>query len=207
MGDDEEGETEIGLDIHQFELRFLTQLLVERAERLIEEKHLRPLGKRSGKRHALPLPAGKLARLAFGEFRELDEAQHFLDPGDDVRLGQAILLQTESDVLFYRHVREKRIGLEHHVGGSLIGRNAGNILALQQDAALGRLLETSQHAHQRGLAATGGAEQREELTLVNIKRQIVDGDEITKTFGDVFKADEGHRIGIVPGAKFAFDRP
>lgn len=191
----------------RLELRFFAQLLVERAERLIEKKHLRPLGKRTRERHTLPLAAGKLAGLALGEFRELDEAQHFLDAGGDVRLGQTILLQTESDVLFHRHMREKRIGLEHHVGGALIGRNAGNILALQQDAALSRFLETGQHAHQRGLAAAGGTKQREELALVNIERQIIDGDKIAETFGDVFKADEGHRIGIVPRAKFAFDRP
>ncbi len=62
MGDDEEGETEIGLDVHQLKLRFFAQLLVERAERFIEKKHLRSLGKRTGKRHALALAAGKLTR-------------------------------------------------------------------------------------------------------------------------------------------------
>jgi hypothetical protein len=46
------------LKIHQLELGFLAQLLVERSERLVEQQQLRPLGERAGKRHALALAAG-----------------------------------------------------------------------------------------------------------------------------------------------------
>ena len=60
---------EILLQVHQLELRLLAQLLVERAERLVEQQHLGPLGDRAGQRHALALAAGKLVRLALGELR------------------------------------------------------------------------------------------------------------------------------------------
>ncbi len=67
VGDDDEGQAEVLLQVHQLELRFLAQLLVERAERLVEQQHLRPLGERAGQRHALALAAGELVRLARGE--------------------------------------------------------------------------------------------------------------------------------------------
>ena len=69
VGDDDEGEAELLLQVHQFELGLLAQLLVERAERLVEQQHLRPLGDRAGERHALALAAGELVRLALGELR------------------------------------------------------------------------------------------------------------------------------------------
>ena len=69
VGDDQEGESELHLQVHQLELGFIAELLVERPERLVEKQHLRLLGERAGKRHALALAAGKLVRLALGELR------------------------------------------------------------------------------------------------------------------------------------------
>ena len=65
--DDDEGDAELLLDVHQLELRVLAQLLVQRAERLIEQQQLRALDERARQRHALPLAAGKLVRLALLE--------------------------------------------------------------------------------------------------------------------------------------------
>ena len=65
--DDDEGQPELVLQVDQLELRLLAELLVERAERLVEEQHLRPLGDGAGERHALPLAAGELVGLALGE--------------------------------------------------------------------------------------------------------------------------------------------
>ena len=101
MGDDHEGHAEIVLDVHQLELGLLSQLLVERAERLVEKQHLRLLGERAGERHALALAAGELARIAPGELLELDEAQHLTDAVRDLILRQPILLEAEGDVLLH----------------------------------------------------------------------------------------------------------
>ena len=90
VGDDDEGEAELLLQVHQFELRFLAQLLVERAERLVEQQHLRPLGDRAGERHALALAAGKLVRLALGELLELDQLQHLGDARLDLGLAACL---------------------------------------------------------------------------------------------------------------------
>ena len=86
VGDDDEGEAEIDLQVGQLELGLLAQLLVERPERLVEQQHLGLLGERAGKRDALALAAGKLVRLALGERRQLDQLQHLVDAHVDVGL-------------------------------------------------------------------------------------------------------------------------
>src|SRR5258707_10858727 len=82
---------------------------------------------------------------------------------------EPLLLQSESDVLPNVHVREERVGLKHHVHGPAIRWDAREVLARERYAALVRLLEARNETHQRRLAATRGAEQREKFALVNIE--------------------------------------
>ena len=52
---------------------------VERAERLVEEQHLRLGGERAREPHALSLAARELRRVAVPEALELDEVQQLVD--------------------------------------------------------------------------------------------------------------------------------
>ena len=63
MGDVEEGDPDLALDLLQLDLHLLAQLQVERAERLVEQQHRRAVDERAGERHALHLAARELARL------------------------------------------------------------------------------------------------------------------------------------------------
>ncbi len=87
VGDDDEGHAEAALQLHQFELGALAQLLVERRQRLVEQQHLRAPRQRARQRHALLLAAGELIRLALLEPLELDQRHHLGDAGVD--LGSA----------------------------------------------------------------------------------------------------------------------
>ena len=60
--DEDEGDAERLLQGLQLFLHLLAQLQVERAERLVEQQHLRLVDEGARQRHALPLPAGELAR-------------------------------------------------------------------------------------------------------------------------------------------------
>ena len=51
---------------------------VERAERLVEQQHVRLDGERAGERHPLALAAGELGRVALAEVAEADEVQQLL---------------------------------------------------------------------------------------------------------------------------------
>ena len=60
--DEDEGEAERVLQRLQLALHRLAQFEVERAERLVEQQNLGAQDERARQRHALPLPAGELAR-------------------------------------------------------------------------------------------------------------------------------------------------
>ena len=151
--------------MHQLELGLAAQLLVERGERLVEQQHARPLDQRARERDALALAAGELMRLAPLEAFEPHERQHLGNARGDLLLRQAVLLQPEGDIARDGEMRKQRVALEHHVDRPPVRRHAGQILAVEQDAARVRRLEAGEHAQQRGLAAAGRPEQREELAL------------------------------------------
>ena len=74
------------------------------------------LRERARQRHALPLAAGKLVRLALREAaRACTSAQHLVDARGDLGLRQAVLLRPKATLLGDRHMRKQRVGLEHHV--------------------------------------------------------------------------------------------
>ena len=62
-------------------------------------------------------------------------------------------------------------------------QHAGDVLAVEQDAARVRRLEAGQHAQQRGLAAAARPEQSEELAGLDLERQMVDRHHATEAFG------------------------
>ena len=57
----------------------LADLGVERAERLVEQQHLRVDGERAGQRHPLALAAGELRRVAVLEAVEPDDLEQVVD--------------------------------------------------------------------------------------------------------------------------------
>ncbi len=71
----DERDPDLLLDLLQLDLHLLTELQVERAERLVEEEHPWPVDDRAGERHALPLAARELRRLAGAEALEPDHAR------------------------------------------------------------------------------------------------------------------------------------
>ena len=68
--------------------QLLAHLGVERAERLVEQQHLRLDGERARQRHALALSARELRRVAVGQPVELHELQQVVDLGPDLRLAR-----------------------------------------------------------------------------------------------------------------------
>ena len=63
----------------QPDAQVLADARVERAERLVEQQHLRLDRERAGERHPLALAAGELGRIAVGEALELDERDQLVD--------------------------------------------------------------------------------------------------------------------------------
>jgi hypothetical protein len=95
-----------------------------------------------------------------GEPNQLKHLQRALVPLSRADPAQP---QSEGHVLPHRHVREQRIGLEHHAHIALGGRDVGNVFAADGDVAGVGVLQPCEQAQRGGLAAARRAEQRDEL--------------------------------------------
>ena len=153
MGNDDESHAQPALQFHQFELRALAQLFVERGQWFVEQQHLRPPRQRARQRDTLPLAAGKLIRFALLHAIKLDQRDHLGDAGVDGGAGHPCPLQPEGDIVPHGEMRKQRVILEHHVDGPLMRQHRCDVAAVKQDAALIRRLEAREHPEQRGLAA------------------------------------------------------
>ena len=58
-------------------------------------------------------------------------------------------------------------------------------------------LQTRDHAERRGLAAAGGAEQRDERVILNGKIQVFHSVELGPALGDVFEFDFRHVLNLL----------
>ena len=75
----DERDADVLLDALELDLHLLAQLEVERAERLVEQQHLRAVDDRARERDALALAAGQLRRAAAaeaGQAHHLERLRH-----------------------------------------------------------------------------------------------------------------------------------
>src|SRR3954454_19346649 len=110
--------------------------------------------------------------------RHVHDAEDLTDALADLLARQLAQLQSERDVLLDRHVRPHRVALEDHRHLPLLGRQRaggrGEHNSVHLDGAGARLDEARNHPQGRGLAAAGGAEQRDELAFVELQIEARD---------------------------------
>jgi hypothetical protein len=84
-----------------------------------------------GGSNALLLATGKLGGPAVAEAVQPHGGERLGHAGAALDLGHAAHFQREGHVLGHRHVREQRIGLEHHADAALVRRQLRDVAALQ----------------------------------------------------------------------------
>ena len=197
VGHVQEGQPDLVLDRLQLQLHLAAQLEVERAERLIEQQQGRPVDDGPGEGDPLLLTAGELLRLARREVVQLDQPQRLVSLAH--RVADPAPAQPERHVLEHGHVREQRVALEDRVDRPLVRLEVRHILAADEDAALGGLLEPGDQPQRRRLAAAGGAEQREERSGRNGQVELFDGGEAWKALRDPDQLEVCPALGEGPG--------
>jgi hypothetical protein len=175
VGDEDEGDPGLALDLFQLDPHLLAQLEVEGREGLVEQQQFRLWCQRSRQGNPLLLATRKLAGPPRFHGPKLHEIQHGIHPFGDIRLVPAQHTEAETDILRHRQMREQRVILEHRVDGALIRGQVRQRLAIEPHLAAGQGLEPGHDPQQRGLAATGGAEEGEELIVQNIQRHVLKG--------------------------------
>ena len=182
------------VDLANARLKGFAELRIDGRKRLIEQEHLRLGHDRAGERRALLLAAGKargVGALFAGELDHGDGLGHLLV--DHVLRG-LLHLEAEGDVLLDRHVGEQAVLLEHHADVALARRHVGDILAVEDDGALGDLLQARKAAQQGGFAAAGGAKQRHKVTLLDTEIDVIEDGVVAKALDDVAEFNIGHYL-------------
>ena len=119
------------------------------------------------------------------------KAQHTHDLLLDNVLRLFLERQAEGDVVVNVHVGEESVLLEDGVDLALVGRDADDVLAVEEHLALARLQKAAEDAQKRRLAAASGAEQGDELIFVNVKRDALENDlSVLKALDDVLELDK-----------------
>ena len=168
------------------------QLGVEVGERLVHEEDGRLAHDGATDGDALALAAGELARLAVEQVLAGEHVGRFLDAALDLGLGRLAQLQAEGHVVVHGHVRVERVGLEDHGDVAVLGGDVVDDPVADGQRALGDLLQAGEHAQRGGLAAARGADEDQELPVVDLDVEVVDGDDLTEALPDPVERDRSH---------------
>jgi hypothetical protein len=169
------------------------ELCVQVRERLVEEVDARPAGERAPHRHALPLAARELGRLAVQQLTEGQERAHLPDPFRDLGGRHLVLPKAEGQVLQDGLVRVQRIALEHHRDVAVPGGDAVHDLPADGDRSRGRLLQPGDHPEGGRLPAAGRPDQHHELAVGDRAGERVNRRHpVREDFRDLVERDLGH---------------
>ena len=126
-----------------------------------------------------------------GIILKANKAQHTHDFLLDDVLRLLFERQAKGDVVVHVHVGKEGILLEDGVDLALVGWDADDVLTVEEHLALARLQKAAEDAQQCRLAAARGAEQRDELIFVNVKRDALENDlSVLKALDDVLELDK-----------------
>jgi hypothetical protein len=147
-------------------------------------------------RHALLLAAGQFARIAIGQRgqpRGGEDGSELLGDGVAVQLSQ---LEAVDDVFGHRQVRPQRVALEDHRHVAPLGRQRmggrGDQLVADANLAFARFDEAGDQPQRGGLAATRGAEQANQMAVLDGERDIVHHRDIAVSLGQAAQLDGRH---------------
>ncbi|OPZ52338.1 MAG: hypothetical protein BWY91_02355 [bacterium ADurb.BinA028] len=207
VGDEHRGDAELVLQPLEEGPRLQPQSGIEVAQWLVEQERRRLAGHRPGECDALLLASGELPRPSLQQPVEPEPSPH---PGGGLCAAGLVDLadaQGVGDVVTDRHVREEGVVLEDHGHVAVPRRHLRDVALADVDPTARRDLEPGDRAQQRGLAATGRTEQREELTIVDgqvepVQRRDVPGVDL----GQPLDANLAHQLLIPPWKRNPYRR-
>ena len=150
--------------IPHFDHELISEVRVERGERLVEQQELRGAYHDARECRALRLTAGELGGAVIFKPAELEQVYHL--PELFFLHGLAFLAaHTAEDVLAHRHVRKERIILKKIADAAFLRREIDALPAVvehnavQLDVPLVGLFDAGHALERHALPAAGGSEQ------------------------------------------------
>src|SRR5580765_1323479 len=184
-----EGDADLSLEGLEFELHLLAELEIERAERLVQKEHGRPIDESPREGNALLLAPRQLPRAALLVATQPDQGERLAR--STLLLGPTDLLLAEAiaDVLGDVHMRKEGVVLEDRVDVATVWRDARDRLAGEEDLARCRLLEPRDHPERRRLAAARRTEEAVERAAGDAQGHPVDRRHVAELLGDIDDLD------------------
>ena len=93
--------------------------------------------------------------------------------------------QPECDIFCDGHMPEQRVMLEHESHATVIDPLIRYLVAMQENPSMVGPFQSRQNSKQSGLAATGGAEERDEFTCLYVKTYVIQNGERAESFRDM----------------------
>ena len=158
------------------------QFRIQIRQRFIKQEYLRIAHDGASDGNTLTLTTGELLRQTIQQmiqFQDTGRLAHTL-----FNFGFAFLRQPQSEahVLPHRHVRVKRVGLEHHGDTTIRRRDIIDLLAIDHHLAVRNGFQSGDHAQQRGFTATGRTHEHHKFAMLDIQIDAMNGLYFTKTF-------------------------
>ena len=166
---------------------------IEVRQRFVEQENLRLADHGAADGDALALTAGEVLGLAFEQLVQLQDRRGRLDATRDLAFLDTGKLEAEGHVLGHCHVRIEGVGLEHHAHRTVLGGQVVDALVVDEQVTGGDVLEPGDQPQQGGLAAAGGADEDDELTVFDIQVDMPGNGRTVVTLADVAQRDTGHR--------------
>ena len=199
--DIDERPAEVALEPLQLCAHLEAEQGVECGQGLVEQERARVPDERAPERDPLTLAARQLRRLALEQVLDMELGRCLADSPRDLGLRHLRLPEGERQVVVDRLVGVKSEVLEHDRDVPVPRIDVRDALAVEVDVALVRPLETDDRSQQRGLAGTGGAEDREELPVRDLQADSLQRGDGAEALGDLVESDRCHQRTAEPLAR------
>ncbi len=190
VGDENRRDAEVVVSVAKPTAEFETDFCVQSSKWFVEKKIFRIDGENACEGDALPLPAGKLRRKAFGDPVELDEIEQEIDFFADLLFRRAFRTrfraEAEGDVLEDGKMAEEGVMLEDETDAAGGRRDVPCGHAVADDVSAVGCFESGDDAKERRFAAAGRAEQGDEFAVIDVERDAVEDARARVGFMDVF---------------------
>ena len=180
VGDEDHGLAELAMQSDDLVLHVAADERVERAERLVEEHHIRVYDEGAGQAHTLLHATRQLLGVGIGVARQPHELDDLLRAGIAIFLLHTLDLEGVGDVVDHLAVGKEAEVLEDHrefrapqVTQLLVIR-LEDVFALDDDFTRCRVHEAGEAAHEGRLARAGESHDDEDLALGDIEGDVAD---------------------------------
>src|SRR5687767_623852 len=202
MLDEQHGQLEVVAESQQKVAERRHLLVAQAAGRLVEQQQPRLRDECPRELDALQRRVREPGRDVFRQMTEVDELESVVSAAPAIGLAEPARarVRADEDVLEHRHPGEERDVLERPCDAAaddLVWGEPQQIFAVVENRAGIRLVESRDDVEGRRLARAVRADQAEDLTLGDVERDVVEGDDSPEAASEVLDGEQRHEAGIL----------